>query len=116
MSRVESDTIQERMPRNSPPLFNLGAKEFFTFFHDGRVAQRYSEGQTSFASPAGLDLPEGLYDALAVQGMFPVTSPTEMAGQYDGGNNVAENDIAERAAAGDLPGIWNLLAQRLAGR
>ena len=113
MSRVESDTIHERVPRNSPALFNLGAKQFNTFFHDGRVAQRYSDGQTSFDSPAGLDLPEGLDDALAVQGMFPVTSPTEMAGQYDGGTGVGENEIAERAAAGDLPGIWNLLAERL---
>ena len=47
--------------------------------------------------------------------MFPVTSPTEMAGQYDGGTDVSENDIASRAAAGDLPGIWSLLTERLQG-
>ena len=39
--------------------------------------------------------------------MFPVTSATEMAG------HAGENEIADAAAAGDLPTIWSLLAQRL---
>ncbi|MEO1573453.1 MAG: cytochrome-c peroxidase, partial [Pseudomonadota bacterium] len=30
--------IHERVPRNAPPLFNLGAREFTVFFHDGRLA------------------------------------------------------------------------------
>ncbi len=101
------------MPRNSPALFNLGAKEFKTFFHDGRVLENPYAEPGDFTSPAGTDLPEGFDNALAVQAMFPVTSPTEMAGQLDGSSGAAENDIADRAAAGDLPGIWNLLALRL---
>ena len=115
MSRVESDIIHERVPRNSPALFNLGAKEFKTFFHDGRVLENPYAEPGDFISPAGSDLPEGFDNALAVQAMFPVTSPTEMAGQYDGGTDVSENDIASRAAAGDLPGIWSLLTERLQG-
>jgi cytochrome c peroxidase len=42
--------------------------------------------------------------------MFPVTSPTEMAGQ------AGENPIADAAAAGKLAGdggVWDLLAKRL---
>ena len=31
------DAIRERVPRNAPALFNLGAREFTTLFHDGRV-------------------------------------------------------------------------------
>ena len=115
MSRVKSDIIHERVPRNSPALFNLGAKEFKTFFHDGRVLENPYAEPGDFISPAGSDLPEGFDNALAVQAMFPVTSPTEMAGQYDGGTDVSENDIASRAAAGDLPGIWSLLTERLQG-
>ncbi|MGA0436494.1 MAG: cytochrome-c peroxidase [Limisphaerales bacterium] len=115
MSRIESDTIHERVPRNSPALFNLGAKEFKTFFHDGRVLENPYAEPGDFTSPAGTDLPEGFDNALAVQAMFPVTSPTEMAGQYDGVSGVAENEIAEQAAAGNLPRIWNLLAKRLQG-
>ncbi|MGI9332699.1 MAG: cytochrome c peroxidase [Gammaproteobacteria bacterium] len=29
--------VYERVPRNSPPLFHLGAREFTRLFHDGRV-------------------------------------------------------------------------------
>jgi cytochrome c peroxidase len=97
------DEVVERVPRNSPALFNLGAIEFSTMFHDGRVAG--SPG--GFLSPAGPDLPNGLDSALAVQAMFPVTSATEMAGQ------LRENKIAKAAAANDLPKIWALLADRL---
>jgi len=28
---------EQRIPRNSPALFNLGATEFISMFHDGRV-------------------------------------------------------------------------------
>jgi cytochrome c peroxidase len=32
-----SDAVPERVPRNSPHVFNLGAREFTRMFHDGRV-------------------------------------------------------------------------------
>ena len=102
------DAIRERVPRNAPALFNLGAREFTTLFHDGRV-QPHANMPSGFASPAGLDLPADLDNALAVQAMFPVTSGTEMAGQP------GENPVADAAAAGNLPLVWELLAERLRG-
>ncbi|MDJ0941116.1 MAG: cytochrome c peroxidase [Woeseiaceae bacterium] len=106
-----SDAVHERVPRNAPPVFNLGANEFSVMFHDGRI-QPDAGMPSGFESPAGMDLPEGLDNALAVQAMFPVTSGTEMAGQP------GENTIADVAAAGDLAGpngVWAQLAERLRG-
>ena len=100
------DPVHERVPRNAPPIFNLGAMEFTVLFHDGRVAVDANE-HCGFLSPAGTDLPCTLDNVLAVQAMFPVTSATEMAGQ------AGENEIADAAAANDLPLIWELLAERL---
>jgi cytochrome c peroxidase len=100
------DAIRERVPRNAPALFNLGAREFRTLFHDGRVAPD-RHAPSGFASPAGAALPPGLDNVLAVQAMFPVTSGTEMAGQP------GENPVADAAALEDLPAVWELLAARL---
>ncbi len=104
-----ADAVHERVPRNAPHIFNLGAKEFDTMFHDGRV-QTDPEQPSGFRSPAGDNLPLGLDNPLAVQAMFPVTSGTEMAGQ------AGENSIADAASIGDLAGpdgVWELIAQRL---
>lgn len=101
--------IKERVPRNAPHVFNLGAKEFTSLFYDGRVAVDPTE-PSGFRSPAGENLPNGLENVLAVQAMFPVTSATEMAGQ------AGENRIADAAARGDLAGpkgVWARLAKRL---
>lgn len=98
--------IVERVPRNAPHIFNLGAKEFTAQFYDGRVEFDPSYPSSSF-SPAGYDLPEGLDGVLASQAMFPVTSTTEMAGQS------GENRVATAAANDDLPRVWELLAKRL---
>lgn len=106
-----TDLIVERVPRNAPPVFNLGDRSIHTFFHDGRVT---TIGGESFPSgcktPAGMNLPDNLENVLACQAMFPVTSATEMAGQ------AVENSIADAAAAGDLAGpdgVWAQLAARL---
>lgn len=104
-----SDAVHERVPRNAPHVFNLGAKEFAVMFHDGRVTVNNSL-PSGFTSPAGEQLPLGLDNPLAVQAMFPVTSATEMAGQ------TGENPVADAAAEGILAGengVWGLLAQRL---
>ncbi len=103
------DSIHERVARNAPPVFNLGAKEFEIMFHDGRVFpdNRLPSG---YDSPAGDQLPTGLSNSLAVQAMFPVTSGAEMAGQP------GENQVADAAASDHLGGpggVWELLAQRL---
>ncbi len=106
---IGSDAIKERVPRNAPHVFNLGAHEFDKMFLDGRVAKDPS-APSGFATPAGDDLPGGLDSALAAQAMFPVTSPTEMAGQP------GENNIANATAAGNLAGpngVWAQLAKRL---
>lgn len=103
------DAIHERVPRNAPHLFNLGALEFERMFDDGRVEMMPSH-PTGFRSPAGLDLPPGLGSVLAVQAMFPVTSSAEMVGQ------AGENPLADAAAALDLAGpsgVWQQLSDRL---
>jgi len=100
---------QARVPRNSPPLFNLGAREFTTLFHDGRIMADPVQ-PSGFLSPAGADLPAGLDNVLAVQAMFPVASSAEMAGQ------AGDNTLATAAAAGNLAGpdgVWAQLAGRL---
>jgi cytochrome c peroxidase len=100
------DIVPERVPRNAPPLFNLGARQFEKMFHDGRVETDPVQ-PSGFRSPAGDDLPAGLDNVLAAQAMFPVTSGTEMAGQY------GENPIANAAAFGNLHDVWRQLAERL---
>ncbi len=103
------DAIHERVPRNAPPIFAMGARIFDTVFHDGRI-QKDPSMPSGIASPAGENLPEGLDNVLAAQAMFPVTSGTEMAGQP------GENPIADAAALGDLAGpdgVWAQLAERL---
>jgi len=106
-----SDAVHERVPRNAPQVFNLGAKESTIMFHDGRV--RKDESQPSgFVTPAGDDLPMGLDNTLAAQAMFPITSPTEMAGQ------AGESSVSDAAVAGDLAGpngVWAQLAARVQG-
>lgn len=104
-----SEAVPERVPRNAPMFFNLGAREFTKMFHDGRVAED-PEQPSGFLNPAGTQLPPGLDNVLAAQAMFPVTSSTEMAGQ------AGENSIADAAAAdqlGGTGGVWDQLAERL---
>lgn len=48
-----------------------------------------------------------LDNIVAVQAMFPVTSPAETAGQGK------ENKIAKAAAKGDVVAVWDELAKRL---
>lgn len=100
------DAIHERVPRNAPHVFNLGAKEFVTMFHDGRVTVN-PEHPSGFNSPAGDDLLSGLDHSLAVQAMFPVTSGAEMAGQ------AGENLVADAAAEDNVREVWRLLTERV---
>lgn len=113
----EPGDIIERVPRNAPPVFNLGAKHFTRMFHDGRVeVDPYPDDDVIYPSgiksPAGDDLPDNLDNVLAAQAMFPVTSPAEMCG-YWGENDISENDISEFCYYGDVTAIWATLAVRL---
>lgn len=106
---VGADAIVERVPRNAPAVFNLGAEFFTVLFHDGRV-QVDESFPSNCKTPANFDLPGNLENVLACQAMFPVTSATEMAGQ------AGENPIADAASVGNLAGpggVWEQLAQRL---
>lgn len=100
-----------RVPRNAPGLFFLGAREFSSVFHDGRVeVDVHRNWESGFWTPAREQLPAGLDNVLAAQAMFPVTSALEMAGHK------GENSVATAAALDELDGadgVWGLLAGRL---
>ncbi|MEM7302182.1 MAG: cytochrome c peroxidase [Pseudomonadota bacterium] len=97
--------IKKRIPRNSPGLWNLGAKEIHTLFHDGRlsVSDIYQNG---YNSPAEEWLPKGLSTILAAQALFPLTSQFEMAG------NPKENEVAG-AAHDRIDYVWPIIAKRV---
>ncbi|MES0862303.1 cytochrome c peroxidase [Ruegeria sp. SCPT10] len=99
------DRIRKRIPRNSPGLWNLGAKDIHTVFHDGRlsISDVYGNG---FNSPAQEWLPEGLNSLLAAQALFPLTSQFEMAGNV--GENQVTGAVADRIDLG-----WPILAKRV---
>ncbi|SFJ33645.1 cytochrome-c peroxidase [Jannaschia pohangensis] len=99
------DRIAKRVPRNAPGLWNIGAVEFETFFHDGRVSVSDHYG-TGYDSPAEEWLPADLPNLLAVQAIFPLTAQFEMAG------NVGENEVI--GAVNDRIDLgWPILAKRV---
>ena len=110
--RADPDNMpEERIPRNSPVLFNLGAKEFTVLFHDGRL-----EADTSLPSgirtPMGDDMMVGFASILSAQTMFPVLSRDEMAGSFN------ENEVGRLIRQGIITGeggAWDVLARRVAG-
>jgi cytochrome c peroxidase len=102
---------EQRIPRNSPALFNLGAHEFTVMFHDGRI-------EADPARPSGLRTPledemvAGFATLLSAQTMFPVLSGDEMAGHY------SENEIARAVRQGLITGpggAWDLISKRVEG-
>ncbi len=97
--------IKKRIPRNAPGLWNLGAKELHTLFHDGRlsIADTFENG---FNSPAEEWLPDGFNSLLAAQAVFPVTAQFEMAG------NPKENEVAG-AIHDRIDNAWPILAKRV---
>ena len=101
---------EQRIPRNSPGLWNLGATEFTTFFHDGRLETDPTRAN-GIRTPLGTHMRSGFKSALAAQAMFPVLSPDEMAGHY------SENDVSQAVRLGLLTqegGAWDLIAARVA--
>jgi len=101
---------EERIPRNSPALFNLGAREFTVMFHDGRL-EADPDHPSGLRSPMDADLPVGFASVLSAQTMFPVLSRDEMAGSYD------ENAVALAVRQGRITGdggAWDILSRRVA--
>ena len=102
---------EQRVPRNSPALWNTGAKEYTALFADGRI-------QVDASRPAGIRTPledemvRGFHSLLSAQTMFPVLSPDEMAGHYE------ENDVSTLVRQGRLTGsdgAWAKITARIAG-
>ncbi len=100
-----ADRIRKRIPRNSPGLWNLGAKDLHTVFHDGRLSLSDVYGN-GFNSPAQEWLPDGLNSLLAAQALFPLTAQFEMAGNV--GENQVTGAVADRIDLG-----WPILAKRV---
>lgn len=109
--RIDPDNPPEqRIPRNAPALWNLGASEFTTFFHDGRLEADPSQ-PNGIRTPLGMQMTEGFQSALAAQAMFPVLSADEMAGHY------SENDVSKAVRLGLITpkgGAWDIIAARVA--
>ena len=100
---------EQRIPRNSPALFNLGAKEFTVLFHDGRIEVDPTR-KNRIRTPLGEDMAEGFASLLSAQTMFPVLSQDEMAGHY------SENDVSRAVRQGRIAsqdGAWDIIAKRV---
>ncbi|MEO0380704.1 MAG: cytochrome-c peroxidase, partial [Pseudomonadota bacterium] len=107
---VSDNLPEQRIPRNAPPLFNIGATEFTVFFHDGRLEEDAARA-SGIRTPLGTEMEAGFASALSAQSMFPVLSPDEMAGHY------SENDVARAVRQGLLTGpggAWDILSNRVA--
>ncbi|MGR3496734.1 cytochrome-c peroxidase [Citreimonas sp.] len=100
---------EQRIPRNAPGLWNLGAAEFTRFFHDGRL-EHDPDQPNGIRTPLGADMTLGFDSPLAAQAMFPVLSGDEMAGHY------SENEISQLVRQGLLAqpgGAWDGIAARV---
>ena len=100
---------EDRIPRNSPALFNLGAREFTVMFHDGRL-EADADFLGGLRSPLDADMMQGFNSVLSAQTMFPVLSRDEMAGSYD------ENEIGRAVRQGLVTGTggaWDMLSRRV---
>ncbi len=110
--RVDPDNLPEqRIGRNAPALFNLGAAEFTTLFYDGRL-QADATRRSGIRTPLDDDMVQGFNSVLSAQAMFPVLSGDEMSGHY------SENDVSQAVRQGFLAhegGAWDIIAKRVAG-
>ncbi|SLN60983.1 Cytochrome c551 peroxidase precursor [Pseudoruegeria aquimaris] len=101
---------EQRIPRNAPALFNLGAEQFKVMFHDGRL-EADPDKPGGIRTPLGAEMVRGFKSVLSAQAMFPVLSADEMAGHY------SENPIAQAVRLGQLThegGAWSQIADRVA--
>ncbi len=97
--------VRKRIPRNSPGLWNLGAREIRILLHDGRVSVSDLHGN-GFDTPAAEDLPDGIANLLAAQALLPLTSEFEMTGQRE------DNEVA-KASRRRLEEGWEAIAHRV---
>ncbi|MHA3976803.1 cytochrome-c peroxidase [Halovulum sp. GXIMD14794] len=97
--------VLKRIPRNAPPLWNLGAKQVRVLFHDGRL-EPSDLYDNDFNSPAEEFLPKGLNGILAAQSLIPLTARFEMAGDPE--ENPVVRAVLRRPSEG-----WAMIAQRV---
>ncbi len=107
---ADADNLPEqRVPRNSPALFNLGHRDILVMFHDGRI-ERDTRRASGFRTPLEEEMVVGFSGILSAQTMFPVLSADEMAGHYQ------ENDVSKAVRQGRLTGdggAWDIIAKRV---
>lgn len=104
-----SNPPEHRLPRNAPALWNLGAREYTSFFHDGRL-EVDPDKPGGIRTPLGDEMVVGFDSVLAAQAMFPVLAGDEMAGHY------SENDVSQAVRLGHLSmtgGAWDKIADRV---
>ncbi|MBL4806471.1 MAG: cytochrome-c peroxidase [Rhodobacteraceae bacterium] len=102
---------EERIARNAPALFNLGAAQFTTMFHDGRLEADPTRA-SGIRTPLADTMAIGFDSVLSAQAMFPVLSGDEMAGHY------SESDVSQAVRQGFLSsegGAWDIIAARVSG-
>ena len=100
---------EQRVPRNAPALFNLGAHEFTALFYDGRI-EVDPDRPGGLRTPLDAEMVTGFASMLSAQAMFPVLSADEMAGHY------SENDVAQAVRRGVITGeggAWDIIARRV---
>ena len=106
---IAANRPEQRIARNAPALFNLGAAEFVALFHDGRLEADPAH-ESGIRTPLADDMAQGFDSILSAQAMFPVLSSDEMAGHY------AENNVStavRRGLLSDAGGAWDIIAGRI---
>ncbi|MFC2967000.1 cytochrome-c peroxidase [Acidimangrovimonas pyrenivorans] len=104
------DMPEQRIPRNAPPLFNLGAHAFTRLFDDGRIEADPSR-PSGLRTPLEDEMVTGFANVLSAQTMFPVLAQDEMAGHYQ------ESDVSKMAREGRITGAggaWDVISKRVA--
>lgn len=106
---VNGNAPKQRIPRNAPALFNLGAREFTVMFDDGRTrADR--NAVFGIAMPEGRELERALPSALAAQNILPILSHDEMAG-HSGENPIA--DAVDNDNIHGPDGAWQKIVDKV---
>lgn len=105
-----ADYPEQRIPRNAPALWNVGARGFTVMFADGRI-EIDPKRASGFRTPLEDEMVAGFASLLSAQTMFPVLSNDEMAGHYE------ENDVSTLVRQGRITGpdgAWAAIARRVA--
>ncbi|MCO6449510.1 MAG: VCBS repeat-containing protein [Caldilineales bacterium] len=102
---------REWVPRNATEIFNRGVAGWEAIFWDGRVALGHDDDD--FMSPAGDGIPADMDNVIAVQALFPVTSRTEMRGEYGDVDVFGQRNELAGFSENDFRRIWEALTARL---